>query len=140
MHLRYDEDLVEAVVFQGASGRLKGIPGLQIARFNREREKLYSIPDPDERNNAFFRLHGDWFREWGMERRLTEPLKMTSCIDSPRSSAALLSPSTQRTASMTFDLPQPLGPTTPTRLPGTSIWVGSTNDLNPASLICRRRT
>jgi hypothetical protein len=38
----------------------------------------------------------------------------TSCIDSPRSSLALLSPRTQRTASMMFDLPQPLGPTTPT--------------------------
>jgi len=42
--------------------------------------------------------------------RLAEPLKMTSCIDSPRSSAALLSPSTQRTASITLDLPQPFGP------------------------------
>lgn len=75
MHLRYDEDLVEAVVFRGASGRLKGIPGLQIARFNREREKLYAIADPDERNQAFFRLHRDWFREWGLEGRLTAPLK-----------------------------------------------------------------
>ena len=39
--------------------------------------------------------------------RLPEPLKMTSCMDSPRSSEALASPSTQRTASMMFDLPQP---------------------------------
>ena len=46
--------------------------------------------------------------------RLVVPLKMTSCMDSPRSSLALLSPSTQRTASMMLDLPQPLGPTTPT--------------------------
>ena len=48
-------------------------------------------------------------------RRLTmpEPLKMTSCMDSPRSSEALASPSTQRTASMMFDLPQPLGPPRP---------------------------
>src|SRR5207247_444149 len=38
---------------------------------------------------------------------------MTSCIDSPRSADALDSPSTQRTASMTFDLPQSLGPTRP---------------------------
>jgi hypothetical protein len=34
-----------------------------------------------------------------------------------------------------FDLPQPFGPTTPTRLLGIWIVVGSTNDLNPASLI-----
>jgi hypothetical protein len=37
-------------------------------------------------------------------------LKITSCIDSPRSCLALDSPSTQRTASITLDLPQPLGP------------------------------
>ncbi len=42
--------------------------------------------------------------------RLPEPLKITSCIDSPRSSLAFDSPSTQRTASMMFDLPQPFGP------------------------------
>jgi len=42
---------------------------------------------------------------------------------------------TQRTASMTFDLPQPFGPTTPVRLLGKLTWVGSTKDLKPASLI-----
>jgi hypothetical protein len=35
-------------------------------------------------------------------------------MDSPRNSDAFDSPSTQRTASMMFDLPQPFGPTTPT--------------------------
>ncbi len=65
--------------------------------------------------------------------RLPEPLKMTSCMDSPRSSEALASPSTQRTASMMFDFPQPLGPTTPTSWLGTGITVGSTKDLKPAS-------
>src|SRR6478735_2764287 len=72
--------------------------------------------------------------------RLTEPLKMTSIIESPRSADARVSPSTQRTASMTLDLPQPLGPTMPTSCPGTWIEVGSTNDLNPESLIWVRRT
>src|ERR1700682_802421 len=72
--------------------------------------------------------------------RLPEPLKITSCIESPRSAEARVSPSTQRTASITFDLPQPLGPTTPTSWPGTWIEVGSTKDLNPASFISVRRT
>jgi hypothetical protein len=67
------------------------------------------------------------------------PLKMTSCMDSPRSSLALLSPSTQRTASMMLDLPQPLGPTTPTRWPGSWKVVGSAKDLKPESLIWFRR-
>src|ERR1700674_3239894 len=78
------------------------------------------------------------------EARLTaflsmEPLKMTSCMCSPRSCLAEDSPRPQRTASITLDLPQPLGPTTPTSWPGTAIEVGSTNDLNPESLTERRR-
>ncbi len=75
MLLRYDEDLVEAAVQVCATGRGRKIASLQVARFNREREKLYDILDPDERNTAFFKLHLDWFREWGLERRLTEPLR-----------------------------------------------------------------
>jgi hypothetical protein len=71
--------------------------------------------------------------------RCAEPLKITSCIDSPRRALARVSPSTQRTASMMFDFPQPFGPTTPTSWLGTSMVVGSTNDLNPASLRCVRR-
>jgi hypothetical protein len=56
-------------------------------------------------------------------------------MDSPRSSLARDSPKTQRTASMMFDFPQPLGPTTPINWPGNSKWVGSTKDLKPESLI-----
>jgi hypothetical protein len=45
----------------------------------------------------------------------SEPLKITSTIDSPRRFFAESSPKTHLTASITFDLPQPLGPTTPTK-------------------------
>lgn len=48
---------------------------MQVARFHRERERLYAIPDPDERNTAFFKLHLDWFREWGLEQPLTDVLR-----------------------------------------------------------------
>lgn len=75
MQLRYDEDFIEAAVFLCASGRRKGVPSLQIARFHRAREKLYVILDADERNAAFFDLHLGWFREWGLEQPLTEVLK-----------------------------------------------------------------
>ena len=75
MQLRYDEDFIEATVFLCASGRRKGVPSLQIARFHREREKLYAILDPDDRNTAFFKLHLDWFREWGLEKLVTDLLK-----------------------------------------------------------------
>jgi hypothetical protein len=87
MQLRYDEDFIETAVFRCASGPKNGMPmlvppgtkicsphPLQIARFHREREKLYAILDPDERNTAFFKLHFDWFREWGLDKPLTELL------------------------------------------------------------------
>ena len=60
---------------------------------------------------------------------------MTSDIDSPRRFFADVSPITQRTASITFDLPQPFGPTTAQRLLGKLTFVGSTKDLNPESFI-----
>ena len=49
--------------------------------------------------------------------RLEEPLKITASMASARISLADDSPNTQRTDSITLDLPQPLGPTTPTRWP-----------------------
>jgi len=70
MKLLFDEDLVEAVVFLCATGRRTGAPALQIRRFHAERERLYSILDPDERNAAFFDLHLEWFREWQVEQLL----------------------------------------------------------------------
>src|SRR6266478_3216652 len=44
--------------------------------------------------------------------RESVPEKMTSDISPPRRALADCSPSTQRMASRTFDLPQPFGPTT----------------------------
>ncbi len=75
MHLRYDDDFVEAAVFLCASGRRPGAPALQIRRFHAEREKCYSVADPDERNASFFKVHLNWFREWELEPLLTELLK-----------------------------------------------------------------
>jgi hypothetical protein len=75
MQLRYDEDFIEAAVFLCASGRRPGVPALQISRFHREREKLYAILDPDARDTAFFYLHLDWFREWGLEEPLTGAMR-----------------------------------------------------------------
>src|SRR5580704_2765142 len=59
------------------------------------------------------------------------PLKMTSSMEEPRSSLTLCSPKTQRMASKTLLLPQPLGPTM-AEMPG---WNSSTvfwaKDLKP---------
>src|SRR3990167_7747162 len=70
-----------------------------------------------------------------MGLRALEPLKMTSAMESPRRRVAEDSPITQRTASMMFDLPQPLGPTTATKLLGRGKVMGSTKDLKPAILM-----
>ena len=72
MKLLFDEDLVEAVTFLCASGQRRGIPSPQVRRFHKERERLYSIIDPDERQAAFFRLHLSWFQEWGLEKFLAD--------------------------------------------------------------------
>ena len=56
---------------------------------------------------------------------------MTSSIAWPRRFLALRSPSTHKTASEMFDLPEPLGPTTAV-MPGSSeSTLRSANDLNP---------
>ena len=46
------------------------------------------------------------------------------------------SPKTHLTASMIFDLPHPLGPTTADISEGKGILVGSTKDLKPERLMC----
>src|ERR1041385_576207 len=66
-------------------------------------------------------------------RRFAEPWKMTSSIFPPRSRRADCSPSTQRTASETFDLPQPLGPTMAVTPSSKSSVTVSANDLKPES-------
>jgi hypothetical protein len=75
MRLHYDEEFLEAVVLLCANTGRRAIPALQIARYHREREKLYDILDPDDRNTAFFQLHGEWFREWGLQEALVGPLR-----------------------------------------------------------------
>lgn len=73
MQLRYADDLVEGAVFVCAGRRHAGPPPLQARRFHLAREKVYSILDPDARNAAFFNLHLEWFREWGLEKALVGP-------------------------------------------------------------------
>src|SRR5258705_3948425 len=61
-------------------------------------------------------------------------LKITSAISPPRSALADCSPSTQRMASDTLDLPQPLGPTIAV-MPGKKLSeVLSAKDLNPRTV------
>ncbi len=68
------------------------------------------------------------------------PPKITSCIDCPRTAIGDCSPSAQRTASVTFDLPEPFGPTI-TLTPGpNSSRVRSGNDLKPLRVIDFRYT
>ena len=75
MQLRYDDDFIEAGVFLCASGTLQGIHPIQRRRFQAERDRCYSMLDPDERSAAFFKVHLDWFREWELEKALLTPFK-----------------------------------------------------------------
>ena len=62
------------------------------------------------------------------------PAKITSSMPPPRSDLGLDSPIAQRIASSRFDLPQPLGPTTPVRPGSIRSSAGSTKLLKPLSL------
>src|SRR5688572_26574953 len=66
-------------------------------------------------------------------RRVAAPWKITSSILPPRRRRADCSPSTQRTASETFDLPQPLGPTMAVTPSSNDRVTVSANDLKPDS-------
>ena len=63
--------------------------------------------------------------------RAEEPAKTTSSMAWPRSCLALCSPSTQRMASLTLDLPLPLGPTMTVRPGSNTMWARSAKDLKP---------
>ena len=63
--------------------------------------------------------------------RFSVPLKITSAISPPRKAFAEVSPSTQRMASTTLDLPHPFGPTMPVTPLANSKMVLSANDLKP---------
>lgn len=79
MPLRFEQELVEsAVTLHLTSGR---VPALQATRFHRERENLYRVSDPDERNDAFFKLHLEWFREWALDKQLTGPVHELSLLE-----------------------------------------------------------
>src|SRR3546814_15471778 len=67
--------------------------------------------------------------------------KLTSSMPPPRIDLGLDSPITQRIASSRFDLPQPLGPTTPVSPGSMRSSVGSTKLLKPvrrSRFICTR--
>ena len=66
----------------------------------------------------------------------SDPLKITSDIESPLRFFAESSPSTHLTASIILDFPHPFGPTTATIFVGKDILVGSTKLLKPANLMC----
>src|SRR5262245_27815277 len=67
MQLRYDDDFLEGAVFTCVNRRRNRLSALQVRRFQTARERLYAIPEPEARDKAFFNLHLDWYREWGLE-------------------------------------------------------------------------
>ena len=71
MRTLLEDDLVEAVISLCTAGRRPGVPSLQIRRFHAERERCYAQIDPDERQDAFARLHLAWFQEWQIAAQLT---------------------------------------------------------------------
>lgn len=75
MNLTYDSDLIEGVVFLES----RRMPDLLASRFHRARTKLYALPE-DDRADAFFQFHLEWFRSLGFEDRALAALKQFPII------------------------------------------------------------
>jgi hypothetical protein len=98
---------------------------------NTRREIVTSLNSVGRMPRSF--LNERWTSAMPSGLRPGAPLKITSSIESPRSCLALCSPITQRIASETLVLPQPLGPITPVMPSPKARVVLSTNDLKPCS-------
>ncbi len=89
MQLQYDAELVEGVVFLEARRLEQTGQRLLVARYQRQRTKLYAIADPDERNEAFYRLHLKWFRDFGFEGKVLTALQEFPLIGQRASTLAV---------------------------------------------------
>ena len=58
--------LVEETVWRAVRGREES------AAFHREREPVYRLEDPEARERAFARLHGDWFRRLAIDAPINQ--------------------------------------------------------------------
>lgn len=76
--IEYEPRLVEEAVFVAVRGR-------PVEReFRRERDRLYDVPDPEEREAGFRALHAAWFERLGLgqgiDRALQEQPSVTACV------------------------------------------------------------
>ena len=78
--LRYDPGLVEEAVFLAAEGHP------EAKRFHRERDRIYRINHPEERERAFNELHRRWFLRLGLadqiEKAVSEQPLLSSGVNS----------------------------------------------------------
>lgn len=68
LRVDYDARLVEEAVLRA----LRGCPDARA--FHQERDGLYDLTDPDERDAAFRNLHADWFVRLGLDRPIQQAL------------------------------------------------------------------
>lgn len=80
MRLQYDADLIEGAVFLEARRLERTDRRLLALRYQMQRDKLYDLRDPDERNNGFYELHRKWFSDFGLEDRVLAVLKQFPLI------------------------------------------------------------
>lgn len=87
MQLQYDADLIEGAVFLEAHRLERNGQALLAKRYQLQRDRLYEIRDPEERNDAFYKLHRKWFVEFGLADRVLGVVKRFPLI---QASAAVL--------------------------------------------------
>lgn len=70
VRLAIADRLAEEAVLRAIARR----PGAEGRRFHQERDPIYTVPDPDEREARFRRLHARWFRRLELARPLEQAL------------------------------------------------------------------
>lgn len=73
MKTEYHADFLEAAIACCAAGRRKRLSSLLIARFHKDRERVYRVAGSEERESAFQQLHLRWFKDFGLENALRGP-------------------------------------------------------------------
>jgi len=74
--LRYDPGLVEEAVFLAAEGHP------EAKRFHRERDRIYGIKLPEERERAFNDLHRAWFLRLGLADQIEKAVSEQPLLSS----------------------------------------------------------
>jgi hypothetical protein len=88
--IEYEPRLVEEAVLHALRG------GAEETAFRKERDRLYEVADPEEREAGFRALHAAWFTRLGLEKGIDEALRAQPSITANAARCLVASASSTR--------------------------------------------